>query len=601
MKVGIIMKRAKDVIFLLSRSWKVSKSYLTLIVSNNIFQAVIPLLNIVGLGIVINALVVNEPYRYVMTLIIIYLSVNLSVTIIREILQLFQNNVMRKISNIAQFDYSRDSVNIDYHYAHDGTIMNLRRKSMGAYPAFYEHIFGDIIKYIAQFVGVISILSLLSPLFLLLIFITCTFSIILIFKTRKFDFDFQNEKIEEDRKLDYLYKVMTEYEYAKEVRINNARDFVSKKYTQILLTQITKLKLLYKKSIKINLISTSITIVQTAAMYFYFSYEVFNRRITIAEYTVLLGATTLLTSLLLGFFDSIALLGRTCESVNFYHEYKDLVKSQSVIISSNALNEKIIDFENAKIKFENVSFSYPNTNKTILNNINFEIAKGIKIGVVGLNGSGKTTFIKLLTRIYDPTSGRITINGVDIKEIPYQQYIKNIGIVLQDFALFAYSVRENVILDTQYNNDKFVFSIEKSGLKDKIASLKNGIDSSIYKTLDDCGVEFSGGEGQKLALARAIYKDANMLILDEPTSALDPIAEYELFSKLNDISENKATVFISHRLSSTKFCDKIIVLSGGTISECGHHDELMIKNGFYANLYNDQARYYMEKGMAVNE
>jgi ABC-type multidrug transport system fused ATPase/permease subunit len=204
-------------------------------------------------------------------------------------------------------------------------------------------------------------------------------------------------------------------------------------------------------------------------------------------------------------------------------------------------------------------------------------------------------------RLYDPTEGRITINGVDIKSIPYRQYIKHIGIVLQDFMLFAYSVKENVVLDGKYDGLKFMSSIEKSGLKEKIDSLPNGIDTSVYKTLDDNGVEFSGGEGQKLALARAIYKDAETLILDEPTSALDPIAEYELFSKLNDISENKAALFISHRLSSTKFCDKIIVLSDGRIAECGSHNDLMKQNGFYAGLFNAQAQYYRAEGGMLNE
>jgi len=595
------MKRLKDIKFLLARSWEVSKSYCLLTAVNNIFQAALPLINIVGLGMVINALVTNEPYNQVITLIIIYLSINLGIAIIQNILQLFENNIMRKVSNIAQFDYSRDSVNVNYHYAQDGTIMNLRRKSMSAYPAFYEHHIGELIKYIAQFAGIISILSLLSPLFLLLIAATSAVSIVMIFKTRKNDFDFQNDKVEEDRKLDYLYKVMTEYSFAKEVRINNAENYVAGKYAGILQTQINKLKVLYGKSMKINLISTTITIVQTALMYFYFSYQVFAEHISIAEYTVLLGATTLLTSLLLGFFDNIARLGRVCEAIGFYREYKDLVETQSDITKSNKLNEQDIDFSNAVIKYENVSFTYPNTDKIILNNINFEIKKGEKIGIVGLNGSGKTTFVKLLTRIYDPSEGRITINGVDIKEIPYKQYVKHIGIVLQDFLLFAYSVKENVVLDTEYDEVKFMSSINKSGLKNKIDGLNNGIDTSVYKTLDDNGIEFSGGEGQKLALARAIYKDVEMLILDEPTSALDPIAEYELFSKLNDISENKATIFISHRLSSTKFCDKIIVLSDGEIMEYGSHDELIKQNGFYAELFNAQARYYREKGVAVNE
>ncbi|MCL1793950.1 MAG: ABC transporter ATP-binding protein/permease [Oscillospiraceae bacterium] len=595
------MKIFKNLKFLLSRAWETSKSYFLIMVVATVFRSVLPLINIIGLGTVINALVTGEPYNQVTKIIIIYLSVNLGITVIKEILQFIETYKMRVNTNAAQFVWCKDIVDLNYHYAQDGTIMNLRKKSMLASPAFYLGNIVAFLNYFMQFAGIISIFSILSPLFILMIAATSTVSIILVFKTQKNDFDFQNEKVEDDRKIDYLYKVMTGYNFAKEVRINNAENYIADKYAGILRTQINKLKALYRKSIKINLVSTVITIAQTAIMYFYFSYQVYADDITVAEYTVLLSATTLLTSILLGFFGDVARLGRVFKAIDFYREYKNLMDTQSGITASNNLNEKHIDFSNAIIKFENVSFTYPKTDKVILKNINAEIKKGEKIGIVGLNGSGKTTFIKLLTRIYDPTDGRITINGVDIKNIPHNQYIKHIGIVLQDFMLFAYSVKENVLLDTDYDETKFTASINKSGLKEKIAGLKNGIDTSVYKTLDENGVEFSGGEGQKLALARAIYKDAETLILDEPTSALDPIAEYELFSKLNDISENKATIFISHRLSSTKFCDKIIVFSDGNIIECGSHEELIKQNAFYADLFNAQARYYREKGVSVNE
>ena len=591
----------KNIKFLLIRAWKTSKSYFLIMVLAAVFRSVLPLINIIGLGTVINALVTGEPYNQVIKIIVIYLAVNLGITVIQEILGYIETRKMRAISNVAQFGWCKDIVDLNYHYAQDGTIKDLRYKSMLASPSFYLANIVTFLNYFIQFAGIISIFSLLSPLFILMIAVTSAVSIVLVFRTQKNDFDFQNEKVEDDRKIDYLYKVMTAYDYAKEVRINNAEDYVADKYAGILRTQINKLKALYRKSIKINLVSTIITIIQTVIMYFYFSYQVYTKDITIAEYTVLLSTTTLLTSLLLGFFDNVARLGRVFKSIDFYREYKNLMDTQSNIIASNNFEEREIDFANAVIKFENVSFTYPETEKVILKNIDFEIKKGEKIGIVGLNGSGKTTFVKLLTRIYDPTYGRITINDIDIKDIPHRQYIKHIGIVLQDFMLFAYSVKENVALDTDYDEIKFKSSIEKSGIKEKIDGLKNGIDTSVYKTLDESGVEFSGGEGQKLALARAIYKNAETLILDEPTSALDPIAEYDLFSKLNDISENKATIFISHRLSSTKFCDKIIVLSDGEIIEYGSHSELIKQNGFYADLFNAQARYYREQGVKVNE
>ena len=243
---------------------------------------------------------------------------------------------------------------------------------------------------------------------------------------------------------------------------------------------------------------------------------------------------------------------------------------------------------------ENFSFTYPGRQKAALESLNLSIEAGQFVTICGPSGSGKTTLIKLLLRIYHPTQGRITLNGVDIADIPYRQYTSRIGVVLQDFSLFAYSLKENIIFDGDFNFEKLHEVIDKSGLTSKVEKLPNGIDTAIYRELDDNGIEFSGGEGQKLAFARALYKNADILILDEPTGALDPIAEYQLFSRLNDVSDNKTTVFISHRLSSTHFCDNIVVLQNGSIIEQGSHVELMNQNGFYADLFNTQARYYKE-------
>ena len=188
---------------------------------------------------------------------------------------------------------------------------------------------------------------------------------------------------------------------------------------------------------------------------------------------------------------------------------------------------------------------------------------------------------------------------MDIRNIPITQYTEYLGIVLQDFMLFAYSVKENIVFDKPFDEEKLEQSLEKSGLKSKISALHDGVATSISKILDENGIDFSGGEGQKLALARALYKNASFLILDEPTSALDPIAEYELFKNFSDIAEGKTTFFISHRLSSTRFCDRIFVLDDGMICESGDHDELLQKKGVYAELYESQAKYYRKEKRAT--
>ena len=281
--------------------------------------------------------------------------------------------------------------------------------------------------------------------------------------------------------------------------------------------------------------------------------------------------------------------------MDIYRDYEETLKNNSLIRETSELPEKEINMKNATIRFENVSFRYSNTDTDTLRNISFSVKPGQRLAIVGLNGAGKTTLIKLLLRLYKPTEGKITLDGVGIMEIPYKQYSRYVSTVLQDFALFSYSVKENIVFDQAYDDVQFWDSIEKSGLVDKLTNLPNGVDTSVNRDLDDGGIEFSGGEGQKLATAHAIYKDAPLFILDEPTAALDPIAEATLFSRFDEITRGKTTIFITHRLSSTTFCDDILVLCDGAIIEQGSHETLLSKaDGTYAKLYRSQMQYYEE-------
>jgi len=264
-------------------------------------------------------------------------------------------------------------------------------------------------------------------------------------------------------------------------------------------------------------------------------------------------------------------------------------------ISLNSDKNTKIDFENFVIKFDNVDFIYPDTKTEILKNINFEIKKGDKIGLVGLNGSGKTTLIKLLTRLYNPTKGKILLNDVDIKNIPLKEYTNFLTVVLQDFHLFASTIRENIILQNNFDEERFKFCIKESGLDNFVNSLEKHDETHLYKEIEGNGIELSGGNAQRLAIARAIYKNANLLIFDEPTSSLDPLTEYEIFRKLYNLVKNKTAILISHRLSSTKFCDKIVVLDKGKIVEIGSHKNLMQKHGLYSELFTLQANKYLKE------
>lgn len=254
-----------------------------------------------------------------------------------------------------------------------------------------------------------------------------------------------------------------------------------------------------------------------------------------------------------------------------------------------------------EIEFCDVSFKYPRTEKWVLRHVNMKFKIGDKLAIVGENGSGKTTFIKLLCRLYDPTEGKILLNGTDITQYRYHEYLALFSVVFQDFTLFAFSLGENIAADCTYDPDKVRDCLIRVGMGEKLASLdsdpkskeKDGLKRAIGKDYDRLGVDFSGGEKQKIALARALYKDAPFLILDEPTASLDPIAEAEVYENFNSIVKDKTAVFISHRLSSCRFCDHIAVFDHGQIVQHGSHAALVSeKTGKYYSLWHAQAQYY---------
>ena len=242
-----------------------------------------------------------------------------------------------------------------------------------------------------------------------------------------------------------------------------------------------------------------------------------------------------------------------------------------------------------------MTFKYPNTDAYALRHVNLRFRVGEKLAVVGMNGSGKTTFIKLLCRLYDPTEGEIRLNGVDIRKYDYDEYMAIFSVVFQDFQLFAYSLGQNVAASAEYDAKRAEACLREAGFEERLSSMPKGLDTSLYQDFDKDGIEISGGEAQKIAIARALYKNAPFIVLDEPTAALDPVSEYEVYRRFGEISGGKTAIYISHRLASCRFCDEILVFHEGQIVQHGAHEALLAQeNGKYAELWNAQAQYYTE-------
>ena len=311
--------------------------------------------------------------------------------------------------------------------------------------------------------------------------------------------------------------------------------------------------------------------------------------ISIGMLSQYLGSLINFTSNLSKFLEGVAMYKTNTPYAELMMDY---LHKKSEFYNGSLTTEKRSD-KKYEVEFKNVSFKYPGTDNWVLKNINLKFDLGKKLAIVGQNGCGKTTFVKLLIRFYDVTEGEILLNGIDIKKYRYDEYLKIFSVVFQDFNLFAYPLAQNVASGMDYDEEKVVQSLKDVGMYDDVRKWDKGLDTYLYKDIDENGISVSKGQEQKIAIARALYQDSPFLILDEPTASLDPISEAEIYEKLGEIIKDRTAIFISHRLSSCKFSDKIIVFDKGEIAETGDHDSLISKNGMYKKLWDAQAEFYV--------
>ncbi len=334
----------------------------------------------------------------------------------------------------------------------------------------------------------------------------------------------------------------------------------------------------------------------TGAVYLFVCIKAWAGAFGVGEVTQYISAITML-------YGSLALFLRTVgemqTNASFVKDILNFLDIPDDMYKGSLTVEKRNDCK-YEVEFCNVSFRYPNTEEYALKNVSLRFRIGEKLAVVGENGSGKTTLIKLLCRLYDPTEGEIRLNGIDIRKYDYKEYMSVFSVVFQDFALFAFSLGQNVAATEQYDEIKVKKCLKEAGLEERITCMKSGLETYLYKDFDEEGVEISGGEAQKIAIARALYKNAGFLILDEPTAALDPVAEYEIYTKFGKIVGGRTAIYISHRLASCRFCDEIVVFDKGRICQRGNHENLLADTGgkYYA-LWNAQAQYYKSPAAAM--
>lgn len=535
-----------------------------------------------------------------MTVIVALLSLLLTLTIW---LDPFMKELVRGGARIVRMRYAvaafrktltTDYVNIE---SYEG-----REKQKRA-EAFYNARFSsgaDFVEQCAHFlvcvIGVIAssvLLYKVNYFMILLILLTCVceFFLLKILKTKQSETTDNYSKL--SGKFEYFYKLSKNAEASKDIKLYGFSDYLVKTAADFIY-QIEHINAKYtKQSAAISGVRALLNLVRELVAYAYLTYLVLKNRLSVSEFIFCFGIITGFSNWIMNLVFSFMEISRCCTDCALYREFVEESVSEG---------KPEVDFgEVRSIEFSNVFFTYPASDTETIRNMSFKVNKGENIAIVGENGAGKTTAIKLLCGLYYPSEGDILINGRSSKEFSSDSYFDLFSAVFQDYCFMPMTIAENITAEQSYDKERLFAAFDKAGITDKINSLSEKENTLMVKDVYKNAADFSGGEKQKLLLAKAVYKNAPVLILDEPTAALDPISENELYLKYNELTEDKISFFISHRLSSTRFCDRILFIKDRAVAESGTHEELMAKKGAYYRMYQTQSMYYREMGVAVNE
>ena len=489
----------------------------------------------------------------------------------------------------------RKNLNTDYTNIenHEGREKN--KRAMEFYRSYYSGS-ADFLDSSNQFcvciVGVIASLMLIYKInfiMILVILATCVCEFFLLKFLNKKEKKTKDERSSVFVRFDYYYNLCRDFSAAKDIRLYGFTDYFMSSVARIIydLEQINQKFM--RQNIKVGGTRALLNLLRELVAYAYLTYLVCRGKLSVSDFIFYFGIITGFSNWILNAVYQYSNLERCCNDCAAFREF--------VESTDESENKPNVNFDSVdSIEFKNVSFTYPSAEKSTINNMSFKVSKGENIAVVGENGAGKTTAVKLLCGLYYPTSGDILVNGKSSRDFSSDSYFNLFSAVFQDYYFMPMTIAENVCTTSDYDSERLYSAFEKAGIANKINTLPDKEKSYMIKDVYKDAVDFSGGEKQKLLLAKAIYKNAPVLILDEPTAALDPIAENELYLKYNEMTSGKISFFISHRLSSTRFCDRVLFIKDGKIAESGTHEELMALKGSYYRMYQVQSYYYKENG-----
>lgn len=588
------MKKIKSFLHL---AWKACPSYIVLLILQAVTQAVRLWLNVILPKFLVDELLgAADTKRLIIFGSFIVLN-NVGMTLLEKLYkrmleprEVYMRNAMNK-------KMAEKIMNLEYSYLEEPYYLDLKERAVFAITnqgaiTNMVNMAADVISKGVTLAGLLAIMATLGP-FMILVLAAGIIIMLLLYKSMSTTLvNVMSQIVPINRKYGYYMELETEKQYQKDIRLYDMSDMIAGKVMEFSEDTCDMFDVMLKKQGRamggMNVVNDTIAAISYAYVGLRTISDRFGSRISIGSLTMYVTSAINFASNVLSFGTSIISM---MQSLSFLEPYMEFMS-----IKEETKEEGKTKFEGEieTVEFNNVTFTYPKAEKPVLRNVSFSIHKGEKISIVGLNGAGKSTLVKLICRMYKADSGEIKINGKDIYDYDYMSYMKGIAAVFQDYRLFNFTIAENISCqDKSADKDKISRLIDEVGLSEKIASLKEGISSRFGKEYDKNGIEMSGGEGQKIAIARALYKDSSMVILDEPASALDPISEAEIYEKFNSLVEDKTAIYISHRMSSSVFCDRILIIDGGSVEDFDTHENLMKKtDSLYYKLFNSQAENY---------
>lgn len=599
---------------------KVDKVMLPVTVILSVLDAVQPFVVIFLSGILLDALYEKKDIRAMIT----YAVIGVSARLILDLAGCYFGKIYwtknRNLHNYQGILLSDRMMNMNYEYIEDEKIQNMVRKQMeysqafgGAYYTLFMRLQNVIRTFVTICISVFAVVPLFfrtghavaswerfvnSFLFSLIIIIFIGAGIILSInatkKMQKTGIKLQEKQMNLNRNFFYYFdKFLYGYETGKDIRIFNMKNLIDTENEKLMENQKKYTDKMVKLTWNFELINQPISTLTGGIVYLFVGLRSIIGAISIGNVVSYAGCIIQFIKSFANFLTNLSALKYN----NVYMEEMNYLLSLGQEDKDKNIHKEKISMESREefdIEFRHVYFRYPGTSNDVIRDLNMTIKMKGRMAIVGRNGSGKTTFIKLLCRLYEPTQGQILLNGKDIRDYDYDEYIKLFSVVFQDSRIFSFPIGNNVAASEEVDYERAVESLKKADLGKFLEKMPQGINTYVYKDFDRDGVEISGGEAQRMEIARAIYQDRQFVIMDEPTASLDPIAEYEVYAGFNEMIGDKTAIYISHRLSSCRFCSDIIVFEDGNIIQRGTHEELVNKDGLYSKMWNAQAQYYSD-------